>query len=346
MSIILSRLLVRIAIVLATLAWAGFVFTQTIGDPGRGERIAAAVLADDAARAEVVAPVSASVMRTAGLPPELRPVVDAEVDRALRDPRGAQAFIDPFAGSWSRLLGEDDPRPPEFDLAPLVGQLGVVGVPDTLGERIPVADVPLPRTQLGWMSDVRSAIAAAILPFAIFATGFFAIAFAIGDRARVLRRLGAWAVLAGASWVVIPPLLVWLARRWAPGADAVVAVALDEAVSGLFVVAIVLVVCGVLVFGSSYMIRPVREPARAPAPVPVERRRGREQPTPTRSPARAVSHATVATTTMRSTRPPEPTAEMPVVRAPGVPTPPVRVAADDGEGDALWDYYYSSEPPR
>jgi hypothetical protein len=87
MSGILSRLLVRIAIVLATLAWAGFVFTQTVGDPGRGERIAAAVLADDAARAEVVAPVGASVMRTFGLPPELRPIVDAEVDRALRDPR-------------------------------------------------------------------------------------------------------------------------------------------------------------------------------------------------------------------------------------------------------------------
>src|SRR5690606_18097356 len=121
----------------------------------------------------------------------------------------------PFAGSWSRLLGEDDPRPPEFDLAPFVGQLAVAGVPDSFGARIPVADVPLPRAQLGWMSDVRSAIAAAVLPLAIVAAGFFAIAFAIGDRARVLRRLGAWAVLAGASWVVIPPLLVWLARRWA-----------------------------------------------------------------------------------------------------------------------------------
>ena len=335
---ILSRLLVRIAIVLATLAWAGFVFTQTIGDP---ERIAAAVLADDAARAEIVAPVSASVMRRFGLPPELRPVVDAEVDRALRDPRGAQAFIDPFAGSWSRLLGEDDPRPPEFDLAPLVGQLGVVGLPDTLGERIPVAGVPLPRTQLGWMSDVRSAIAAAILPFALLSAGLFAIAFAIGNRARVLRRLGAWAVLAGASWVVIPPLLVWLARRWAPGADAVVAVALDEAVSGLFAVAIVLVVCGVFVFGASYAIRPAREPA----PVPVERRRGREQPRHTRSPARPMAPSPVATARLPGTRAAEPTAEMPVVRPPTAPASPVR-GNGESEGDALWDYYYSSEPPR
>jgi hypothetical protein len=227
----------------------------------------------------------------------------------------------------------------------LLDQLVVVGLPDEIGERIPVAGVPLPRTQLGWMSDVRSTIAAAVLPLALLSAGLFAIAFAIGDRARVLRRLGVWAVLAGASWVVIPPMLVWLARRWAPGADAVVAVALDEAVSGLLVVALALVGCGVLAFGASYTVGPAREPTRAPARAPVERRRRREQ-APARSPARPVAPSAVATARMPSTGPVEPTAEMPAVRRPAAPAAPAPEPADDGEGDALWDYYYSSEPPR
>ena len=102
MSSILSRLLVRVAVVAASLAWAGFVFTHTIGDPHRGERIAAAVLADDAARGQVVAPITNSVMTSTGLPAEQRPMVALEVDRLLRDPSGEAAFIAPFAGSWSR----------------------------------------------------------------------------------------------------------------------------------------------------------------------------------------------------------------------------------------------------
>lgn len=340
---ILSRLLVRIAIVLASVAWAGFLFTQTIGDPGRGERIAAAVLADDAARAEVVAPISASVMRTSGLPPDLRPVVDAEVDRVLRDPRGAQAFIDPFAGSWSRLLGEDDPRPPELDLAPLIDQFVGVAPPVVREDRIPVPGVPLPRTQLDWMHGLRSTISAAILPLALLSLGLFAVAFAIGDRGRVLRRLGAWAVLAGATWVVIPPLLVWVTRRWAPGADAVAAVALDEAVSGLQAVALALVVGGVLAFGASFAVRPERETSRAPAAV--DRRHRRTMSGPRRPPVRTTPDPVAATATMPSTRQAEPTAEMPVVRPPAERVAPEADVGDVGDdGDALWDYY--SSPPR
>ena len=346
MHAIVSRLLVRVAILAASLAWAGFVFTQTVGDPGRGERIAAAVLDDDAARAEVATPITSTVMTTFGIPPEQRPVVAAQVDRLLNDPSGAQSFIDPFAGSWARMLGEDDPRPTEFDLAPLLVELAATAPPGAtdglppIPERLPVTGVPLPRTRLGWMADVRSAISVAVVPLALLAVGLFAVAFAIGDRARVLRRLGIWAILAGASWIVLPPLAVWLTRRWAPGADAVAAAALDEAVAGLLPVAIALAVVGAAALTGSFAVPEpaARTAASRPADVrpasPPARRRRAPEPAPV-----------AATNVMPRTRPIEATAEMPVTR-PGAPAPADVALTDvDDEGDALWDFY-SSGPPR
>lgn len=337
---ILSRLLVRVAIVVASLAWAGFVFTQTVGDPGRGEQIAAAVLDDDQARAEIVAPISASVMRTAGLPPELRPVVDAEVDRGLRDPRGAQAFIDPFAGSWARLLGEDDPRPPEFDIAPLLAQLTVIAPPDTDAGRIAVPGVPLPRARLGWMDGVRSTISVSVLPLALVAAGLFAAAFAIGDRRRVLRRLGAWAVTAGLVWVALPPLAAWAARRWAPGADSVIAAALDEATSGLLVIALGLVVGGVAVFASSFAVAPTRA---ASSPSHSTRRRTSSGAASRSEPRRRAPAPVTRAMPASPGRTIDRTAEMPVAGASSdPPSQPVVDPAVDDDRDALWDYYGSS----
>ncbi|MGA1440516.1 MAG: hypothetical protein ACO4CU_11890, partial [Ilumatobacteraceae bacterium] len=97
------------AILFASLAWGSTVFVHTVGDPDRAAEIGAAVLADDEARAEVVAPLTAAVMRSTGLPVEQEPVVAGEVDRILRDPEGAQTFIEPFVGSWAATLGVGPP---------------------------------------------------------------------------------------------------------------------------------------------------------------------------------------------------------------------------------------------
>jgi hypothetical protein len=347
---IVSRLLLRVAILAASLAWAGFVVTQTIGDPQRGERIATAVLADDAARAEVSAPITAAVLRTTALPIEQRPLVAEQVERVLRDPAGAQTFIDPFAGSWARMLGEDDPRPAELDLVTMLEQLAPTLPQEAVGpaqtaDRLPVAGVPLPRVQLDWMSGVRSAIGASVVPLALVAVGAFAVAFSIGDRRRVLRRAGVWAVAAGLAWVVIPPVVVWAARRWTPGADAVVAVGLDEATSGLLGPSLALVAVGAAGFGLSFAVSPTRAVAGAtPRRTTVDR-------VPT-APAPAT-----ATRTMPASRLVTSTQEMPQIAGTGAPdertvelpttvrTTP-RPAPDestvDDDRDALWDYYGSS----
>lgn len=308
-------------------------FTQTVGDPGRGERIAAAVLDDPAARAEVVAPITSSVMSTTGLPPEQQPFVASQVDALLQDPRGAQAFIDPFAGSWARMLGEPDPRPPEFDLAPLVAEFAALtGAAPPVAQQLPVPGVPLPRAELGWMDGVRRGIDAAVVPLALVAAGLFAAAFIIGNRGWVLRRLGAWAFGAGLLWVVVPPLAVWASRRWTPGADAVVAVALDESTDGLLPVALALVVGGVAAFAASFTIPAHRDVAPAPVPAEPPHRVRRERRATSPVPVPAQRH------------PVEHTREMPVV----APTPPTAAATtrvpthpQPENPDDLWEYYGS-----
>lgn len=343
------------------MAWAGFVFTQTIGDPGRGERIADAVLADDDARGEVAAPITDAVMRTAVLPPAQRPLVAEQVDRLLQDPNGARSFVDPFAGSWARLLGEDDPRPAEFDLAPLLDQLvaGDGSVPASqVADRLPVADVPLPRTQLDSMGSVREAISVSLLPLALVAAGAFIGAFVAGERRRVLRRLGIWAVTAGLVWVVLPPTLVWAARRWTPGADAVLAVALDEAVSGLLPVALGLVIAGVVVIGGSFVVAPEGE--RRPTRQPRDTARRTGSWPDAAQPAAPETRQTPATRQTPVTRQAPVTRQTPVTRqAPVAAGSAVDAAADpttqmpattrpptsgqpDEDRDALWDYYGSS----
>jgi hypothetical protein len=351
-----------------------------VGDPARGEQLATAVLADDDARAEVVAPITNAILLTTGVPAAQRPLVAGQVDALLRDPDGARAFIAPFAGSWARMLGEDDPRPAELDLVPIVGRLAVdvPGLDGSLpaaevlegGEAlgagavgVPVAGVPLPRVSLDWMADVRNGIVAATIPLAIVAAGFATAAFVVGERRRVLRRVGVWGVLAGSAAVVIPPLVVWAARTWATSADAVVDVLARESVSDVLPIAIVLVVGGLVAMALSFVplsSSVAAHQASRPAPVGEPGRQG----------SRAASDASTGSPSVRPSveRRVDPTIEMrsglgdgraaPTIEAPTVvigglgvrgssadggsdrATDPAGVGdATDDDRDALWEYY-------
>lgn len=329
---VVARLILRLALIAASLAWAGFVFTHTVGDPGRGERIAEAVLDDDDARAEVVSRISDTVIASTGLPADQQPFVAARVDQLLRDPSGARTFIDPFAGQWARMLGDADPRPAQFDLAPLVDEL-VATTPGLDAGALPtdrfvVPSVPLPRAELPGIGGARRAVDATTLPLALVAVAGFAAAFIIGERRRVLRRVGIWAALAGGTWTVVPAITVWAARRWTQGADAVVAAAVEEAVTGLRPVAVALLAGGIVAFAASFA--PALLPAEAHATPRVDRSRRVE-----RHPAARQPVGRPATPRPSS---PTPTATMPaqVVQRPAAAGPP---PPDEGETDALWQYY-------
>ena len=277
---IAARLLTRLAILFASLAWGSTVFVHTVGDPDRAAEIGAAVLADDEARAEVVAPLTAAVMRSTGLPVEQEPVVAGEVDRILRDPEGAQTFIEPFVGSWAATLGVDDPRSSRLDVSRLVSLSPTLAAlqPSTGagGAEFPsISQLPLPSVGAtdgvpflaggyGWVGGLGRVASAAIVPLAILAMVCGGVALAIGDRRSTLRRLGAWAVGAGIVWVVLPSVAVWFARRWVTEADAVVEVAVGEAMSGLVVPALLLVLAGAGALTVSFAVGPGSGPTARP----------------------------------------------------------------------------------
>jgi hypothetical protein len=204
----------------------------------------------------------------------------------------------------------------------------------------------MPRAQFDWMAGVRSGVETAVMPLALAAAALFATAFAMGQRTRVLRRLGVWALIVGGSWVAVPPLAVWITGRWAPGADAVVAAALDEATSGLLGVAIALVAGGALALAMSFV---VVAPQREPEPAPRSRR---GQPKSTEVPQRPLAPVTESP----SSRRPQNTAEMPVALRPDAPTatvasppaasrradevsPTVADDTSDEDSDSVWEFY-------
>lgn len=363
----LSRFVVRVSIVAASLAWAGFVFTHTIGDPGRGERIATAVLDDDEARAEVVAPIAAAVARTAGLPATEQPAVAARVDTLLQDPATARSFVDPFAGQWARMLGADDARPSGYDVGPLLdeilaatpgfgagaGSIGDGGATAGSTDEVVVSAVPMPQARFGWLLPSRGTLTQATSILAAVAAIGFALAFAIGSRRWVLRRVGAWAAVAGGGWVLVPILAVWAARRWATGADSVIAVALEEAVSGLRPTALVLLVGGVLAFAGSF----APAPSWLGVPVPSPRADGAtgdggaadavgpragvvHTGSAGRAPAAGMASVAGVSGTAGRWSTVERTAEMPVVDD---ATDELLIVLSDGSGrdhhDPLWNFY-------
>lgn len=288
---ITSRLFLRLALVVASLAWTAFVFSNTIGDPGRGEEIADAVLDDPDARAEIAAPVASALVQATGLPETQEPTVAAVVDEVLRDPQGARSFVEPFAGSWARLLGEDDLRPAVFNVAPIAAdveqRLAAIGVPLPVStSALPVPEVPLPGTQLSFMADARDIINGLVVPLAIIATGLAAIAFIIGNKRKVVRKVGFWGIGAGAFWIVIPFLLIWFAQAFVSGADAIVAASVNAATSGMRIAAAVMMIAGgVFVAGSVLVPSPRSSDAADRAAAPPEReqlrtsarRKGRRQ---------------------------------------------------------------------
>jgi hypothetical protein len=347
-----DRLILRFAIVAASLAWAGFVFTHTVGDPDRGERIAEAVLADEAARAQVVRPITNAVMSSANLPADQRPLVTSQVERFLRRPAGARAFIDTFAGGWSRMLGEDDSRGSDVDIAPIVADVAAA-TPGLDPASLPsdgsvVASVPRPRADLPWLGPVRRAVEVMTVPLALAAAVGAAVAFLIGDRRWVLRRAGIWAALAGGVWLVGPAVAVWAARRWATGADAVVRVAVEEAVSGLRTAAIVLFACGMAAVVASVVI--VAPSPSAPDSTDVRRKPSRYADRGVRTrqadtrrplsqvPAAARSRTTAPTMTMPA-QPPVRPAETTEARAPVGDNVDGDGDAAADDTDALWKFY-------
>ncbi len=253
-----SRLLTSVALLCATLAWAGWVYLHTIGDAARSEDIASAVLSDEASSAQLASSFALQIVRASGIDRSNIDLVEGSVAAALSDPRVTTNVISALGAAHANALGIDDERSTTIDTNAMVAavreRLAVVS--PEIAAQLPdgvVPEITLPKFHPPGVSSLRTAADTATTLLAIVAAVLMAVAFAFGDRRGALRRAGIWGVCSGALWALVPIGVVAAARAWASDVDAIVEVATRESTSGVMPVAIALVLGGIVAVVLSFV---------------------------------------------------------------------------------------------
>jgi len=248
-----------IAILAASVAWAGWVYLHTVADPTRSNRIAHAILDNPAARHELAADISDSLATAANKALASRhvtttvdggdPTLQAAVEGALSDPRIAANIVDAITAEHARVLGATPANPAVIDTGQLVTAVRTRLAPadPELARILPTvapAQVKLPVVKIPYARQARQWAQRWVHVLALGAVAGLLLALLIGDRAAVLRRWGIWAIGAAASWAVLPPLAVWAGNAWAKSQAAVIRAVVRGATGGVNAVAITLGLAG------------------------------------------------------------------------------------------------------
>ncbi|MGE0000045.1 MAG: hypothetical protein AB7L17_22135 [Ilumatobacteraceae bacterium] len=272
-----TRAIMAVAIVCATVAWSGWAYLNTAASPHRVEDVADAVVADPEARFELAGPLADQIVESTALDPAFTPQIRAAVADTLADPRVSANISDAFGSLHSRAVGVDDERPTTIDGATLVAALRdhLATVDPALAALIPdgaVPDLHLPDVHPPFVASLRSIAVTCTNWLAGLAVLLFAAALIVGDRRYALRRYGIWAIVTGLLWAIGPRILVLLAHRWTPDSDATIAAAVGAATKVMTAAATALVASGVVAIvvaqfaglGQRYVDAP--PPTAAPAP--------------------------------------------------------------------------------
>jgi hypothetical protein len=254
-----AGLVTALALLAASVAWAGWVYLHTVADPSRSDRIAHAILDNPAARSEVAADISDSLAAAAnkslaahhapltvdGADPSLRAAVGA----ALADPRIAANIVDAITAEHAEVLGAAPAHPAAINTALLLTAVRahLAPVDPQLARALPAvapSQVRLPAVKVPYARQARRWAQRWDHVLAIGALVGLALGLVLGDRRAVLRRWGTWAIGAGLSWAVLPPLAVWAGDTWAKSQAAVVRAVVRGATGGVTAAAIALVVGG------------------------------------------------------------------------------------------------------
>jgi hypothetical protein len=248
---VLGRTLTSLALLCATLAWTGWVYLHTIGDPHRIEAMATAVLHDSGARAQIAHAITDQLMSIAGMDPGQQSLVEAAVDVSLSDPRIAENVISALGSAHANALGVNDSRPTIINTSALLAatrdHLAVVA--PEIAALLPdgaAADITLPKYHPPGAGTLRSLALPATTLFATVGALLLGAAFVLGERRRTLRRVGTWAVLQGIGWLVVPKLIVAAARQWAPNYADIIAVVARVSARSIAPAAAALVIGGLV----------------------------------------------------------------------------------------------------
>lgn len=218
----IAGLVLGVSLLLASLAWSGYLALRTVLDPDRSREVAVELLDNDEVRDQLAQNLASAV--TAGVPEEVPipdGVVEAAAVRVLDDPAFEELILSAFADTHAAFLGEGDP-PEQLDLNPLADSFrstAIAAVPALEGQLPGDIDltIDLPTEYIPDASPLRSFLQmlVPILAIAAAAGAVFALV-ATTDRPSVLRRAGTWAIGSTMFYLAIGLGLPWLLRNYAP----------------------------------------------------------------------------------------------------------------------------------
>lgn len=286
----ISSLILALSLVVASVAWSGFVMLHTVLDPGRSERLADQMLDNAVLRRMVVGTVADSIQ--AGLPPGVevpRQEIDAAATAALADPRAEALVRDGMVRVHRNALeGVDEPvvlDPTAFGVA---ARDALVQARPELAAFLPApppVSITLPDAGLSFLGTLSDFLERAVLLAALGAVAGVLLALGIArNRPRVLRRVALWAFAASAFWLILGLGVPWLAENLAPSSAALFAAAVDVFLGAMVVPALFLATAGaVLVVAAMVWDLAARERRGATG----RRDRFDREPAPVRVPAAA-----------------------------------------------------------
>ncbi len=229
----IAGLILGLSLVVASVAWSGYVLTNTVLDPDRSERLADQVLDNTVLRQALISRLATSM--EAAVPGE------AAVPRQLLETAAAAALDNPEVENLvrsgivdvHRSALEGNAEPVTVDAAALgsASRAALVELRpelDALLPAAPVLEVELPVGGLSVLGKIRSFVDQATTILAFIAIIGAGAAFAIAkNRPAVLRRVAFWAFGTAAFWIVVGYGIPFLADRLAPSSTAIISAFVD-----------------------------------------------------------------------------------------------------------------------
>ncbi len=278
----LAGFVLGLALVVASVSWAGFILSRTILDPGRSERLADQVFENDVLRSVLVSRIAAGAGAT--LPADVvvpTQTLEAGADLALDNP-AIQALIRQGIVDTHRAALEGQVEPVTIDGAALGQALRDSLVQtnpalDGILPAAPVLTVELPTAGLNILGLLKDFVDRfTILTGAVALIGGAIALVVTNDRPSVLRRVALWAFGASLFWLIVGFGVPWLAGLVGPASSALITAMVDVFFGAMIPPAVAMGVVGLALLAISFFWASlsVRRPANVAQPARVARGQG------------------------------------------------------------------------
>jgi hypothetical protein len=255
----IASLIMGLSLLVASASWAGFVFTHTVLDPDRSERLADHLLDSPDVRSAIVNRMAdamqAEVPAGIAVP---RQSLELAATVALNDPRVETLVRDGIVKAHQNALnGIDEPITLDASVLGQAGRAALVGEVPTLDLVLPAAptlQVDVPATGLAWLGAVKLYVDRFTVLGALVAVVGMVSAFVLArNRPAALRRVAYWAFGSAAFWLAVGFALPAVVGAIAPSAMAIVSAAIDVFAGSMIIPALTLAAAGVALLLVSFL---------------------------------------------------------------------------------------------